>query len=289
MGYAIYSIEGNRQRLDGGSMFGNVPHGLWSRWISPDQRLRVALSCRGFLIHDRQRDCRILLDTGIGAFFEPRLRDRYGVEQPQHCLLTSLAARGVHPEQIDFVVLSHLHFDHAGGLLTPWKSGHAPQLVFPAARFVVNRRAWQRAVDPHPRDRASFIPDIQTLLDRSGRLELVDDDLSLLGPDFGCTLSDGHTPGLLLTWIRGEQRTAVFCGDLIPGLPWVHLPVSMGYDRYPELLIDEKAAFLPQCRQSEATLLLTHDPQYAACRVVRDASGRWVPMSPERSLDGLIA
>ncbi len=285
--YAIYSIEGNRQRLDGGAMFGNVPHALWSQWLPPDDRMRIPLACRGFLIHDTARDRRILLEAGIGCFFEPKLKDRFGVEEPEHRLLASLAARGVAPDQIDDVVLSHLHFDHVGGLLGPWAGeGVAQALVFDRARFWVGRRAWQRANDPHPRDRASFLPELHRLLEQSGRLELIDDDLSALGEGFSCTFSDGHTPGLMLTELAIDQGTFAFCGDLIPGLPWVHLPVAMGYDRFPELLIDEKRAFLDRARERGTRLLFTHDPGHVACRVDVNEKGRYQPIEPVESLDG---
>ncbi|MCC6747564.1 MAG: MBL fold metallo-hydrolase [Deltaproteobacteria bacterium] len=287
MRYRIYSIEGNRQRLDGGAMFGNVPRPVWEGWIAPDARHRLPLACRGFLIHDEERDERILLETGIGLFFEPKLRDRFGVEGTRHELLASLAARGVEPEAIDLVVLSHLHFDHAGGLLSAWRPDAPFELVFPRARFAVGRRAWERAVAPHARDRASFIPELPGLLEASGRLVLLDADFGgLLGPEFSFTLSDGHTPGLLLTELSTPAGTAIFCGDLIPGLPWVHLPVTMGYDRHAELVIDEKAALLARAAERGAQLLFAHDPEAAACRVSRDAHGRYRGTDPLPVLDG---
>jgi glyoxylase-like metal-dependent hydrolase (beta-lactamase superfamily II) len=285
--FVIYSIEGNRQRLDGGSMFGNVPHALWSQWIAPDERLRIPLACRPFLIHDTDADRRILLEAGIGCFFEPKLMDRFGVQEKDHRLLAELATRGIRPERIDFVVISHLHFDHAGGLLSPWKDGAPLELVFPNAHFIVGRAAWARAKDPHPRDRASFVPELNDLLERSGRLELVDDDLKLLGDAFSCTLSDGHTPGLLLCRLTTDRGSAAFCGDLIPGLPWVHLPVTMGYDRFPELLIDEKRAFLDRCREDGTHLLFTHDPRCASARVTVDEKGRYKAVDQRETLDGL--
>ena len=121
MSYSIYSIEGNRQRLDGGAMFGNVPRALWSKWAPADEQHRISLACRAFLIHDQASGRRILLEAGIGVFFEPKLMDRFGVLEPAHQLLVNLAALNLSPEQIDVVVLSHLHFDHAGGLLTAWR------------------------------------------------------------------------------------------------------------------------------------------------------------------------
>ncbi len=287
MPYTIHSIEGNSQRLDGGAMFGNVPRALWSRWIEPDERHRIPLACRGFLIHDTARDRRILLEAGIGVFFEPKLADRFGVSDPGHMLLMNLAAMGVDPGGVDLVVLSHLHFDHAGGLLTPWAPDGGYKLVFPNARFLVGARAWERANAPHFRDRASFVPELHRLLEATGRLELVEGEGSdTLGPDFSFTLSDGHTPGMLLTRLGGERGGVQFCGDLIPGAPWVHLPVTMGYDRYPERLIEEKQAFLERVMARGDRLLFTHDSQVAACSVARDERGKFSAVEPVKALAG---
>ena len=291
MSYVIHSIEGNTQRLDGGAMFGNVPRALWSRWIEPDERHRIPLACRGFLIHDTARDRRILLETGIGVFFEPKLADRFGVAEPGHMLLMNLASLGVDPGDVDVVVLSHLHFDHAGGLLTPWKPEGGFKLVFPNARFVVGQRAWERANAPHFRDRASFVPELHQLLKASGRLELVQGEQSgsdTLGPDFSFSYSDGHTPGMLLTRLAGELGGVHFCGDLIPGAPWVHLPVTMGYDRYPERLIEEKQAFLERAMARGDRLLFTHDWQTVACSVARDGKGKFSASEPVVSLAGEV-
>ncbi len=153
----LWSLLGNSQRLDGGAMFGNAPRAVWQKWIAPDADNGIPLACRCLLAEDLDGRT-VLFETGIGAFFEPKLRARYGVLEDRHVLLDSLAAAGFSHEDIDVVVLSHLHFDHAGGLLAAWSEGDAPSLLFPNATFVVGARHWARAVEPHPRDRASFIP-----------------------------------------------------------------------------------------------------------------------------------
>ena len=132
----LTSLLGNSQQLDGGAMFGNAPRAVWAGWLAPDAANRVALACRCLLVEEGDGR-RILLETGIGAFFEPKLRERYGVVEERHVLLDSLAEAGFSHEDVDVVVLSHLHFDHAGGLLAPWKEGEAPSLLFPNATFVV--------------------------------------------------------------------------------------------------------------------------------------------------------
>lgn len=278
----LWSVLGNSQKLDGGAMFGNAPRALWERWVAVDAQNRIDLACRALLASPLNGKT-VLFETGIGAFFPPQLRERYGVLETRHVLLESLVQAGFQHEDIDVVVLSHLHFDHAGGLLAPWVDGRAPELLFPNATFVIGKAHWQRALHPHPRDRASFIPELPALLQASGRLELVDGDYSqALGQAVRFHHSDGHTPGLMLAEIVGAQRDdgvaqggVVFCADLIPGRPWVHVPITMGYDRNAELLIDEKRVFLEDKLARGVRLFFTHDPGCALAQVVRDEKGKF--------------
>ena len=287
----LWSILGNSQKLDGGAMFGNAPRAVWAKWLPPDEQNRVPLACRALLASPLNGKT-VLFETGIGAFFDPKMRERYGVVEDRHVLLDSLAAAGFTHEDIDVVVLSHLHFDHAGGLLAPWREGSAPELLFPNATFVVSAACWDRARNPHSRDRASFIPELPALLEASGHLEIVDSTHSrALGNTVRFHYSDGHTPGLMLAEIVGSKHAGavhahgndhsddhggvVFCADLIPGRPWVHVPITMGYDRNPELLIDEKREFLEDKLARNVHLFFTHDPGCALAQVVRDDKGRF--------------
>lgn len=282
----IWSVLGNSQKLDGGSMFGNAPKAMWSRWAKADEHNRIDLACRCMLVQDGART--ILFEAGIGAFFDPVMRERYGVQESQHVLLDNLALLGFAPEDIDVVVLSHLHFDHAGGVLMAHEPDAAPRLAFGNARYVCGEQAWQRALKPHSRDRKSFIPELQPLLEATGRLERVAGDRSeTLGDDYRLHASDGHTPGMMLAEVASNQGGIVFCADLIPGVPWVRRAITMGYDRYPERLIDEKAALLDDVLARSGRLFFTHDPATAMCRLVRDERGHVVASDLVAELAGV--
>ena len=270
-------------RLDGGAMFGVVPRTLWARRAPADDRNRITMAMRPLLVRG---DRLMIIDAGIGDKMDPKLADIYGIDRTENLDVT-LAGAGVRAEDIEIVLASHLHFDHAGGLLAAFEDGHPPRLLFPNARFVVGRRAWERARNPHPRDRASFIAALPALLEQSGRLELVDGARTAsLGDEVRFEYTDGHTPGLTHAEIGGDGGV-VFCSDLIPGRPWVHAPVTMGYDRYPEQLVDEKSRFLEDKISRGVRLFFTHDLGCALALPTRGDAGRYGVTAERESVEAL--
>jgi glyoxylase-like metal-dependent hydrolase (beta-lactamase superfamily II) len=281
----LYSVLSNIYKLDGGAMFGNAPKVLWERWMPADDQNRIRLATRGMLAFAGKEV--IVFEAGIGAYLDPKYRERFGVDEPEHMLLKSLAGRGVSPQTVTRIFLTHLHFDHAGGLLSAWQEGRPPELSFPNARYYVSGQAWERATHPHLRDRASFIPRLHQLLEASRRLEIFheDDVFSFDGFDVRFFPSQGHTPGMMCFDLRFGGERLVFASDLIPGRAWVHLPISMGYDRYPELLIDEKSRLLADLEKEKARLFYVHDPEMAVSRVRYDPEKQtYEAVAPQREL-----
>jgi glyoxylase-like metal-dependent hydrolase (beta-lactamase superfamily II) len=281
----LYSVLSNAFKLDGGAMFGNAAKAVWERWLPADDHNRIRLATRALLLVSKKET--ILFETGIGGYMDPKFRDRFGVDEPGHVLLESLSQKGVSPADVTHIICSHLHFDHAGGLLSTWKEGREPKLLFPNAQYYVGEEAWNRANHPHPRDRASFIPQLQDKLTQSKRLTLIRKGTVFSFDEFELRFfhSDGHTPGLLCSDLLFGNDRLVYASDLIPGRFWVHLPISMGYDRFPELLIDEKTALLTSMAKGNSWLFYVHDPDFAVSQVrVDDERKTFVAVDALRDL-----
>lgn len=283
----ISEVQGNSQRLDGGSMFGNAPRAVWEKWTPPDELSRIPLACRALLIEiDGQK---ILCETGIGAFFDPKLAERFGIENHErHMLLENLKNLGLDHGDIDYVILSHLHFDHAGGLLPTYNEIQAgnDELLFSKAKFLVGIEAFARAENPHSRDRASFIPGLTEKLKNTGRLVLVDGPTcpGVFEDRLSFFTSHGHTPGQMHTVFQGDSSKICFTGDLVPGKAWVHLPITMGYDRFAEKVIDEKQELYKKAVAENWWLFFTHDAESACSKVIVDEKGKYQASEPQNEL-----
>ncbi len=260
--WTVRTIETGSLGLDGGAMFGSVPKPLWSRTNPPDERNRIRLAMRCLLLEGHGR--RVLVDVGMGEKFSPKLLEIYAVES-RPTLETSLLAAGVDPGSITDVVLTHLHFDHAGGATVRAGAGLAPR--FPSARWYVQRRNWDNAHQPNPRERASYMPENFDPLAEAGVLELWEGPQA---PWPGVTLltAEGHTRGQQLVRVEGGGQVVYFVADLIPTAAHVRIPFVMGYDMACIETMAEKRALLTRAVSERAWICLEHDPDVALARPV---------------------
>ena len=257
-------------RLDGGAMFGVVPRSLWSRVAPPDDANRISMAMRALVVQGH--DQTIVVDAGAGTGYGEKLENIYGFDSilPPAAGLEKL---GIAPGDVTDVVITHLHFDHGGGAAVPAGDGWA--LAFPNAVHHVQRTQWEHALDPNPRDRASYFPDRIKLLESSGALALHDGEWTL-APGFDLHVCNGHTPGQQLPRVSGDGESIFYCGDLIPTSAHLPTPYVMSYDLNPVLAMEEKDRILERASRERWILFFEHDPDVAACRVDFDGK-RFTP------------
>jgi glyoxylase-like metal-dependent hydrolase (beta-lactamase superfamily II) len=263
--WRITTIETGFLGLDGGAMFGSVPKAIWNRTNPADERNRIRLAARCLLLEGEGR--RILVDDGVGDKMSPKLRDIYRVEQELHTIERSLAAVGLGTEDVTDVVLTHLHFDHAGG--STRLQGGSPVPRFPRARYHVQRRNWDNAQRPNPRERASYLPADFEPLAAAGALRLWD------GPQrpwagIEILTAEGHTRGQQLVRVAGPEGVLYFVADLIPTATHVRIPFVMGYDVAAIETMEEKRLLLERASAENAWVCLEHDPAVALAQPRRE-------------------
>ena len=254
-------------RLDGGAMFGIVPKPLWEKRAPADDRNRIRVGLRPLLVRGEKT---MIIDAGIGGKMDAKSVDIYGIERP--CDLShSLAGAGLTFEDVDIVLATHLHFDHAGGFTTRSESG-ALEPAFPRARYVVRTAEWEDATHPHERNRASYLAENFVPLRDAGVVDFMPDDAEVM-PGVRVRRSGGHTMHHQVVMIESVGKTAVFPADMIPTVAHIDEPWIMGYDLYPMDTLAFKRTFIREAIEREYLIFFEHDPEIAA-GYIRESGGR---------------
>lgn len=258
--------------LDGGAMFGTVPKVLWERSNPPDEKNRIPMEARALLLKSAQGN--VLIDTGNGKDFVAKYGEKlgnkfaemYNIDENGPSLIKSLATYGLRPEDINHVILTHLHFDHAGGATTEKDGKLVP--TFPKARYYVQKGNLETASHPNLRERASYYPaNFQPLLD-AGVLTLLDGAQEIL-PGISVLISNGHTQAQQVVKVTDGKSTLLYCGDMVPTSSHVKIPWLMGYDLHPLTLMEEKQKHLSEAADHSWYLFFEHDPYCDAAQIER--------------------
>jgi len=264
-------ISAGTFRLDGGGMFGTVPKVVWEKVCPADAENLILMDTNCLLIRGRGRT--ILVDTGNGDKETDSFMARFKL-QGRGVLEANLAREGVTPDAIDLVILTHLHFDHAGGTTRLDEAGQ-PVPAFPNARYVLQARDLDNARHAFLRERASYLPKNWEPLEAAGILDLVTGEQELL-PGLSVRPVPGHTPGLQAVVVEGGGRKLIYLADLIPTSHHIQPAWVMGYDIDVVTCVNERLRLLDEVADTDAVLVFEHDPHVRAGTVGRDAKGRFV-------------
>ncbi len=270
--FEVFPLSDGTFRLDGGAMFGTVPKTLWSRCCHADESNRIPLSL-GVLLIKTPTGKNVLVDAGLSSKYDKneKFKKIYAVDRSRN-LRDELKDHGLDAKDVDAVINTHLHFDHAGGD-TDYDSEGKLRPAFPNARYLIQRDEWDDANAPHERNSASYLSEsFEPLLDAKS-LELVEGEYQV-EPGLKVIRSGGHTRGHQCVLIESEGRSAIFLGDLIPTTAHVPLPWIMGYDLYPVDTLESKRALLSRAAQNDWLLIFQHDVERRSAKVAM-ADGRF--------------
>jgi glyoxylase-like metal-dependent hydrolase (beta-lactamase superfamily II) len=258
-------ISAGHVRMDGGAMFGVVPKGLWSRRIAPDDRNRIDLQMWCLLVETQQET--LLIETGFGGKVSERLREIFDLRESPG-LMDGLAAAGKQPEEIDTVILTHLHQDHAGGTTRSTGSGY--ELAFPNARHIVQAGEWHDATEADGQTVNAYrSEEVLVPLERSGKLDLVDGD-SDLGNGIQLILTPGHTRAHQSVLIQDSGQSLFYVGDLVPTASHLKPIYVMAYDLYPRETYFNKGRFLERAAEDDWWVVWPHDPRFIRGKIQTD-------------------
>jgi glyoxylase-like metal-dependent hydrolase (beta-lactamase superfamily II) len=254
-------------RLDGGAMFGVVPKPLWEKRMTADDRNRIRLGTRPLLVRGEKL---MVVDAGNGEKMDEKSAAIYGLDRSRN-LDHALADNGLATADVDVVLATHLHFDHAGGFTRRTASGDLTP-SFPRARYVVRRGEWQDAMAPNERNRASYLAENFAPLADANLIDFIDRDDTIMD-GVRVQRTGGHTMHHQIVWLESGGRTAVFAADLIPTTAHVDVPWVMGYDLYPMDTLAFKRTFVREAIEREYLIFFEHDPVIAA-GYIREKDGR---------------
>ncbi|MFZ2341345.1 MAG: MBL fold metallo-hydrolase [Bacteroidales bacterium] len=248
-------------KVDGGAMFGVIPKALWSRVYVADENNLIVLALRSLIVETDGHI--ILVDTGWGDKQDEKFFRHTYIHNGEG-LIEGLRLRGFRPEDITDVVLTHLHADHCGGGVVRSREGAGFELTFPNAIYHVSRTQWEWAVRNNPREEDAFLEENILPIGDSGHLNLVDEDCELF-EGFSVRIYYGHTPGLMIPFIKYKGKTLVYTGDLIPTI--AHLPLiwNMSYDIESLRTIEEKSKVLEEALTGNYILVFQHDVSAGCC------------------------
>lgn len=272
--YEICPVPTGIFALDGGAMFGTVPKSLWQKTNPADEQNRIPMEARALLLKSKDRN--ILIDTGNGSDFVAKYGEKMGskfaeiykVDESEVTLLNSLKKHGLSADNITDVILTHLHFDHAGGA-TKDESG---QIVpaFKNATYHVQKSNYENAQHPNVREKASYLAANFAPLMESKKLKFIDGSQRNYLPNISLFVSNGHTVGHQSVIIEDENQQLIYCGDVIPTSSHVRSAWIMGYDINPLLIIEEKSKLLNLCENKTTYLYFEHDPYCDAATVEKN-------------------
>lgn len=269
--FRLTFVSGGTLRIDGGNMFGVVPRLMWERESPPDEQHRIRLATNCVLV--RTSDSLGLIDTGYGSKSPPKFRQRHALEDGAP-LVNNLAAVDIRPEDIDWVILTHLHFDHAGGATYRDADGQL-QPTFPRARHFIQRSEWEDANGNIPELAGAYYPDDFALLEAAGLLQLIDGDAEVV-PGIRPQVTNGHTRGHQVIHIESRGESAVCLADLCPTAAHLRSFWTMAYDQFPLTVRHNKPIILNEMVDNGRIALFSHDPQIAAARLSRKSENEWV-------------
>ena len=251
----IQTIHTGNFMLDGGAMFGTVPKSIWNRINPADEHNMCNWAMRCLLIEDGDR--LILIDNGMGEKQSDKFFGYYYLNGI-HSLQKSLNDAGVDFNDITDVVLTHLHFDHCGGSVkwNTMKDGY--QLTFPNAKYWVHPTHWEHAINPNPREKASFLTENMLPIQEMGHLHFIGEDLKI-SENISGILAQGHTESMYCPKINVNGETLVFMADMIPSAGHIKPNYVMGYDIRPLDTMREREAFLKESVANDYTLFFEHD------------------------------